>query len=129
MSESKPQITIENFAALDIRIGTILAAERVPDTDKLVRFEVDLGSEKRQIIGGFALSYPDPTVLIGKQVPVLVNLAPRQMRGLDSQGMILAAAGKRTTSSSEEIVAASNAENGPVALHPDTAVEPGTQIR
>jgi methionyl-tRNA synthetase len=107
-------ITIEDFAALEIQIGTILEAERVPETDKLVRFKIDLGNETRQIIGGFAPSYPDPSVLIGKQVPVLANLAPRMMRGLESQGMVLAA---------------SNTENGPVALHPDKTVQPGTKIR
>lgn len=114
MDDVTPQITIEDFAKLDIRIGTITAAERVPETDKLVCFEIDLGDEKRQIVGGFAPSYPDPSVLIGKQVPVLVNLAPRMMRGLESQGMVLAA---------------SNSENGPVALHPDSTVPPGTKIR
>jgi len=108
------EVTIEGFAALDLRIGTILAAERVPDTDKLVRFEIDLGDEKRQIVGGLALSYPDPSVLIGKQVPVLVNLAPRTIRGFESQGMVLAA---------------SNEEGGPVALHPDKTVPPGTKVR
>jgi methionine--tRNA ligase beta chain len=114
MDDATPQISIEDFAKLDIRIGTITTAELVPDTDKLVRFEIDLGNETRQIIGGFAPSYPDPSVLVGTQVPVLVNLAPRMMRGLESQGMVLAA---------------SNAEGGPTALHPDSIVPPGTKIR
>lgn len=114
MEETPTPITIDDFAKLDIRIGTILEAERVPDTDKLVRFLIDLGSEKRQIVGGFAPSYPDPSVLVGTQVPVLVNLAPRMMRGLESQGMILAA---------------SNTEGGPAALHPGTSVPPGTLVR
>lgn len=114
MEEAPAPITIDDFAKLDIRIGTILEAERVPDTDKLVRFLIDLGSEQRQIVGGFAPSYPDPSVLVGTQVPVLVNLAPRMMRGLESQGMILAA---------------SNTEGGPAALHPDSSVPPGTQVR
>lgn len=111
---SNETVTIDDFAKLDIRIGTITVAERVPETDKLVRFEIDLGSETRQIVGGFAPSYPDPSVLIGTQVPVLVNLAPRTMRGIESQGMILAA---------------SNAQDGPVALRPEIPVEPGTVIR
>lgn len=114
MEDSPKTITIDDFAALDIRIGTILSAEGVPETDKLVRFEIDLGSEHRQIVGGFAASYPDPSVLVGKQVPVLVNLEPRTLRGHESQGMVLAA---------------SNPENGPVALHPDQPIEPGTRIR
>ncbi len=107
-------ITIEDFSKLVIKIGTILEAERVPDTDKLVRFQIDLGEEKRQIIGGFAPGYPDVAALIGKQVPVLINLEPRMMRGLESQGMILAA---------------SREDGGPVALNPDKSVTPGTQVR
>jgi len=107
-------VTLEEFQKLDIRIGTIRSAERVPETDKLVKFEIDLGQEHRQIIGGFAPSYPDPSVLIGKQVPVLCNLEPRMMRGLESQGMVLAA---------------SNVDNGPVALHPDSPVSNGTIVR
>lgn len=126
---STETVSIEDFAKLEIKIGTILAAERVPDTDKLVRFEIDLGTERRQIVGGFAPSYPDPTVLIGKQVPVLTNLAPRTMRGLESQGMILAASGKQTTSAGKEILTDSTTGSGPVALHPDTNVEPGTIVR
>ncbi len=129
MSEGKPTITVEDFSKLDIRIGTILSAERVPETDKLIKFEIDFGSEKRQIIGGFAPSYPDPAALVGTQVPVLVNLEPRTMRGFESQGMILAAAGNRTTNNGEEILAASNQQDGPVALHPELLVEPGTPIR
>ena len=107
-------ITIEDFSKLDIKIGTIEAAERVPETDKLVKFSIHLGEETRQIIGGFATSYPDPSLLIGKQVPVITNLEPRMMRGLESNGMILAA---------------SNPEGGPVALHPASEVAPGTQVR
>lgn len=106
-------IKIEDFQALDIRIGTILEAEKVPDTDRLVRFVVDLGSEKRNIVGGFALAYPDLSVLIGKQVPVLVNLEPRTMRGLESQGMVLAA----------------SVDGLPIALHPEKNVEDGSVVR
>ncbi len=108
------EIAIDDFAALDIRIGTVLEAERVPDTDKLVRFVVDLGTEHRQIVGGFAPSYPDPSVLVGTQVPVLTNLEARTIRGLESRGMVLAA---------------STTENGPVALHPRSPVDPGTVVR
>lgn len=107
-------IDIADWQKLDVRIGTILRAELVPETDKLVKFEIDLGSEKRQIIGGFAPSYPDPKILIGKQVPVLCNLEPRTLRGLESNGMILAA---------------STGEGGPAALHPDQLVDNGTTVR
>lgn len=84
-------ITIDDFARIDLRVGEILAAERVPDADKLLRFEIDLGEEKpRQILAGLA-QYYDPQMLIGKKVAVVANLKPRKMRGLESQGMILAA--------------------------------------
>ncbi len=105
-------ITIDDFATLDIRIGTILEAEKVPDTDKLVRFVIDLGSEKRQIVGGFAQAYPDPSILVGQQVPILVNIAPRAMRGLESQGMVLAA----------------SQAGLPVPLHPEKVVENGSPV-
>ncbi len=82
-------ITIDDFAKLEIKIGTILVAEKVPDTDRLLRLEIDFGNEKRQVLSGIAETFPDPSVLVGKQVPVLVNLEPRKMRGFESQGMVL----------------------------------------
>lgn len=83
-------ITYKDFSKLDIRIGKILSAEKVPDTDKLLKLIVDLGVEKRQIISGIAEYFPDLEVLEGKEVPILVNLAPRTIKGLESQGMLLA---------------------------------------
>jgi len=86
----KDIITFPDFLKLDIRVGTIVTAERVPNSDKLIRMDVDLGEEKRQIVGGL---YPDyePEMLVGKQSLVLVNLAPKMMMGLESRGMLLAA--------------------------------------
>lgn len=106
-------LTYEEFAKLEIRIGTIISAEKIEGSDKLVKFEIDLGEERRQIVGGFALAYPDPAVLVGKQVPVLANLGPKTLFGIESHGMILAA----------------SSDNLPVALHPDKTVEPGTAVK
>ncbi|MEK7662253.1 MAG: hypothetical protein AAB355_02015 [Patescibacteria group bacterium] len=105
-------ITIDDFKKMEIRIGTIIEAARVPETDRLVRFVVDMGDEKRVIISGVALHYPDPAVLIGRQVPVLANLEPRTIKGEESKGMILYAiesGGKLTVLSPSEQI-----ENGSV---------------
>lgn len=106
-------ITIEDFSKLEIKIGTILSAEKVPEADKLIKLEIDLGSEKRQIMSGIAEWFPEPSVLVGKQVPILVNLAPRKFRGYESQGMVLMA----------------DAESGPVLLHPTDKVLAGSTVR
>jgi methionyl-tRNA synthetase len=85
-------ISYEQFAALDIRIGTILMVTVVDGADKLLQLSVDVGEETpRQIISGIREFFPDPSVLVGRQCPFLVNLASRRIRGLESQGMILAA--------------------------------------
>jgi methionyl-tRNA synthetase len=89
----KPPVQYEDFAKLDIRTGVILEAEKVEGADKLLRLTVDLGFEKRTIVSGIALEY-SPEEIIGKQVLVLVNLAPKQMRGVESKGMILMAGDK-----------------------------------
>ncbi len=84
-------ITIDDFTKVELRVGEIKAAERIPNADKLLRFEIDLGEEKsRQILAGLA-EYYDPEKLIGRKVVVVANLKPRKMRGLESQGMICAA--------------------------------------
>lgn len=84
-------ITIDDFTKVELRVGEIKIAERVPDADKLLRFEVDLGEDKhRQILAGLA-EYYEPEKLIGRKVVVVANLKPRKMRGLESQGMICAA--------------------------------------
>ena len=84
-------ISIEDFKKVDIVVGKILSAEKVPDTDKLLKLEVDLAEEKpRQIISGISLFFPDCSVLVGKKCMFVVNLEPRIIKGLESQGMILA---------------------------------------
>jgi methionyl-tRNA synthetase len=87
----RPQhITIDDFAKVELRVAKILVAERVPKADKLLRLEVDLGTEKRQILAGIAEFY-EPEKLIGRRIVIVANLAPRKMRGLESNGMLLAA--------------------------------------
>jgi methionyl-tRNA synthetase len=83
-------ITIDDFAKVELRVAQILVAERVPKADKLLRLEVDLGTEKRQILAGIA-EYYEPEKLIGRKIVIVANLAPRKMRGLESNGMLLAA--------------------------------------
>jgi methionyl-tRNA synthetase len=89
-SASPQVITIDDFAKVDLRVAQILVAERVPKADKLLRLEVDLGYEKRQILAGIA-QYYEPEKLIGRKIVIVANLAPRKMRGLESNGMLLAA--------------------------------------
>ena len=87
----EPQhITIDDFVKVELRVAQILVAERVPKADKLLRLEVDLGYEKRQILAGIA-QYYEPEKLIGRKIVIVANLAPRKMRGLESNGMLLAA--------------------------------------
>jgi len=84
-------IGIEDFARIDLRVGEILTAERVPKSDKLLRFTIDLGEpEPRQILAGIA-GYYEPEKLVGRKVIVVANLRPRKLRGFESQGMVLAA--------------------------------------
>jgi methionine--tRNA ligase beta chain len=90
MSESPAVVQFDDFAKLDLRVGTIVQAEAHPAADKLLVLQVDLGAEKRQIIAGIRAHY-DPAALVGRQIIVVANLAPRVMRGLESQGMLLAA--------------------------------------
>ena len=84
------KITIDDFAKIELRVAQIKVAERVPKADKLLRLEVDLGYETRQILAGIAESYT-PESLIGRKVVIVANLAPRKLRGLESNGMIVAA--------------------------------------
>lgn len=86
----KPQIQYDDFAKLDLKVGTITTAEKVEKADKLLKLEIDLGFEKRTIVSGIALHF-QPENIIGKQVVVVANLAPRKMRGIESNGMILMA--------------------------------------
>ncbi len=86
----KDTISYDDFARLDLRLAKVLAAEAVPKTEKLLKLKVDLGSETRELVAGIAQSY-DPKALIGQTILMLVNLEPRKIRGITSQGMILAA--------------------------------------
>ena len=86
----KPDISFEEFSKMDIRVGTILEAERVPKTDKLMKLLIDTGIDKRTVVSGIA-AYYKPEDIIGQQVSVLVNLAPRKIKNIESRGMILMA--------------------------------------
>jgi methionyl-tRNA synthetase len=89
-AQQKENITFDDFSKMDIRVGLILEAEKVPKTDKLMKLLVDTGIDKRTIVSGIA-EYFTPEELIGKQVSVLVNLEPRKIKGIESQGMIFLA--------------------------------------
>lgn len=97
-------ITIDEFKKLEIKIGEILSVEKVPDTDKLLKLSVNMGEEKpRQIVSGIAGFFPDPQSLVGKKCAFAANLEPRVIKGLESQGMILAVNGlKPSTDGSSE---------------------------
>ena len=88
VAPQKELISYDDFAKMDIRIGTILEAEKMPKADKLLILKVDTGIDQRTIVSGIAQSFA-PEEIIGKKVTVLVNLAPRKLRGVESQGMIL----------------------------------------
>lgn len=105
-------ITIEDFAKLDLRVATIKAAEPHPKADRLLVLKIDLGTEERQLVAGIRAHYT-PEELIGKQIVVVANLQPAVLRGVESQGMLLAAAdGERV-----------------VVLSPDKPVAAGSQVR
>lgn len=89
----KPEIVFDDFSKIDLKVGTILSAEKVEKADKLLKLEIDLGFEKRTIVSGIALHFK-PEEIINKQVVVVANLAPRKMRGIESNGMILMAEDK-----------------------------------
>jgi methionyl-tRNA synthetase len=89
----KSEIVYDDFAKLDLKVGTIVSAEKVEKADKLLKLEVDMGFEKRTVVSGIALHFT-PEQIIGKQVVVVANLAPRKMRGIESNGMILMAENK-----------------------------------
>jgi methionyl-tRNA synthetase len=89
--EEKAYITIEDFHKVDARVGKVLVAEAVPDSDKLIRFELDFGeSAPRQILSAIRQWYPEPEKLVGKMMLFCINLAPRKLRGLESHGMLMA---------------------------------------
>ena len=93
VENSKSEITFDDFAKIDLKIGTIVAADKVEKADKLLKLQVDLGTEIRTIVSGIALHFSAEDI-VGKQVTVVTNLAPRKMRGIESNGMILMAEDK-----------------------------------
>jgi methionyl-tRNA synthetase len=109
---TKPEIVFDDFAKIDLKVGTILSAEKVQKADKLLKLEIDLGYEKRTIVSGIALHF-EPEAIIGKQVVVVANLAPRKMRGIESNGMILMS---------------EDAEGKLQFINPDTVVENGSGV-
>lgn len=110
----KEIINYDDFAKLDIAIGRIVSVEVVPDADKLLRLEVEVGEDSpRQIISGIREYFADPQSLVGKSCPFILNLEPRTIRGLESQGMILAADHEETF----------------VMLEPSSDLPAGTRIR
>jgi len=103
-------INYDDFSKLELRVATILNAVKIEGSDKLIKIQLDLGEEKRQIVSGIAQWYT-PEDLIGKQIIIVANLEPRQLMGETSNGMLLAAG--------EEVVA---------LLQPDKPLAPGTKV-
>jgi methionine--tRNA ligase beta chain len=97
-------ISIDDFKKIEIKIGKIISVDKVPETDKLLKLEVDMGEEKyRQIISGIALYFSDIQVLVGKKCAFVANLEPRVIRGLESQGMICGASDNENHFSALEV--------------------------
>lgn len=112
-SKVKPTIPFSDFSRLDLRVGTVTSAEAIEGTNNLLRLEVDLGDvDKRKLVAGLAKTYRQAD-LVGKQIVVLVNLEAKEIRGVASQGMLLAA----------------DCEGEPTLLLPESEVPPGTKIR
>ena len=108
----KPRISIDEFSKIEVKVGTVRSAERVPDTDKLLLLKVDFNEDggPRQIISGIAAYVPEPETLVGRQLAFVTNLAPRTIRGLESNGMLFAVGSDETFA----------------FLTPDREVQPGT---
>jgi methionine--tRNA ligase beta chain len=111
-------ISYEEFKKVEVRAGKILSAEKIPDTDKLLKLSVDFaekdeqGNPKpRQIVSGISMHFPDPLVLVGKTCMFVTNLEPRQIRGFESNGMLFAV---------------SNSEGGFSILEPNNSITPGS---
>jgi len=95
VSDTPAEIPFSDFEKVDLRLGTVKAAERVPDTDKLIKMQVSFGSFERQIVAGVGKSFT-PEGLVGAQFLFVVNLAPKKLRGVESHGMMLAASSEGT---------------------------------
>lgn len=109
----RENIEFDDFAKLDIRVGTILECTKVPKADKLLQFRIDDGLEKRTIVSGIAQHYA-PEELIGKQVCFIANLAPRKLKGIVSEGMILSA---------------ENFDGKLAVITPEKEVKPGSEVK
>jgi len=105
-------LSIDEFLGVDLRVARIIAAERVAGADRILKLRVDLGTEERQVVAGIAAAYA-PEALVGKTIVVVANLKPARIRGIDSQGMLLAA----------------DAGGRPIVATFDESVPPGTRVR
>lgn len=105
-------ITYDDFKKVELKIARITAAEEVPGAEKLLKLQIDLGGENRQIVAGIKKNY-QPGTLVGKEIVVVVNLEPRMVMGVESNGMLLAASG----------------DNGPVIIMPEREVPPGSGVK
>lgn len=105
-------ITYEDFQKVELRVGTVKAAEKVAGADRLLKLQVDIGEEQRQLVAGVAQQY-EPEALVGKQVIVVANLQPKLFKGVESQGMVLAA----------------DSEGAPVLLEPGKKVPAGAKVK
>lgn len=113
MPDNKPEIQYDDFAKLDIRVGKVLAAEPIEGADKLLKCTIDFGEfGTRTIVSGIK-EWKSPEDIVGKQLPYIVNLAPRMLRGVESQGMLLAASD----------------EQGVALLLPERELPPGTKLK
>ena len=113
VAPAKANITFDDFAKMDIRAGRIVAAEKVAKTKKLLKLTIDTGIDTRTVVSGIA-EYYSPEDIIGQQVSILVNLEPKQLKGIESQGMILMA---------------ENADGSLAFVRPDKDVKPGAEIK
>jgi methionyl-tRNA synthetase len=112
VTATKENVSFDEFGKMDLRVGTIIAAEKVAKTKKLLKLTVDTGLDQRTIVSGIAESFI-PEALIGQQAMVLLNLAPREIKGIQSQGMLLLA---------------ENADGSLALMQPGTAVRNGSSI-
>jgi methionyl-tRNA synthetase len=111
-AEAKAEVTYDDFAKLDLRVATVTACEKVEKADKLLKLTLAVGEEVRTVVSGIALHF-QPEEVVGKQVLLLANLAPRKMRGIESQGMILMA---------------EDADGKLVFMSPSSIVAPGSSV-
>jgi len=114
--DPKPAIQIDDFVKLDLRVGTIIDSQAHPNADRLLKLQVDLGDHQRQICAGVRQFY-EPEALVGQQVVVVTNLAPRNIRGEESNGMLLAASAMQGDELADVVV-----------LSPSKPVPPGSTV-